>query len=450
MLGLGLACAFFILARPLERLVLRVIGLFVPRLAYFAARNVARSTERNTLISLMVLLSGVLPTFLATQTAISYADIETDIRLDMGAPAVVRIPWRFTGREAAPQHLLRPSVVSEEVQAVPGIEKAVGLTGDYEAQVRDAVQLREGWLRLVGVSGNLGDVLYEDLMVFAAGGPGALAQILADPTAVVISEGMAQGLAVPLGGSIRVRGEGLDHEEELTVVGVAQRLPGFEDVGRVRSRAMDGGTAFISLEGYRRLTTEPREALPGPNQPVLERVLASLSADADPSVVEAALHQALDRKHDVRIRLMESALKSAQSNQATEQVFLLVLTLLSFVTAVFGVFAVIYVTIYSRRREIGMMKAVGATSRELNGMLSVESIAITSSAALTGILAGTTMAYILRYIENALVERPQRFAVDTTVMPAIVVLVVAASIIGTVFSARRIITRKAVEILRMS
>ena len=75
------------------------------------------------------------------------------------------------------------------------------------------------------------------MMVFAAGGPDALTRILTDPTAVVISQGMAEGLAVPLGGTIKVQGEGLDHEEELTVVGIAQRLPGFPEVGRIRNQA---------------------------------------------------------------------------------------------------------------------------------------------------------------------------------------------------------------------
>ncbi len=133
-----------------------------------------------------------------------------------------------------------------------------------------------------------------------------------------------------------------------------------------------------------------------------------------------------------------------------QQALLLVLTLLSFVTAVFGVFAVIYVTIYARRREIGMMKAVGARNWELNGILSVESIAMALSAALSGILAGATMGYLLAFALNIAEQRPQRFAVDTTVMPFIVLLVTLASILGTIFSARRIVKRKAVEILRMS
>jgi ABC-type antimicrobial peptide transport system permease subunit len=83
-------------------------------------------------------------------------------------------------------------------------------------------------------------------------------------------------------------------------------------------------------------------------------------------------------------------------------------------------------------------------------MLSVESIAMTTSAALAGILAGSTMAYVITFVDNLNVQRPMQFAIDTTVMPFIIILVSLAAILGTVFSARRIIKRKAVEILRMS
>jgi len=147
---------------------------------------------------------------------------------------------------------------------------------------------------------------------------------------------------------------------------------------------------------------------------------------------------------------MDLELQRAREDQMFGQILLLVLTSISFITAVFGVFAVIYVTIYARRLEIGMMKAVGTRNWELNGMLTVESIAMTLSAALAGILAGTTMAYVFTYIDNAAAQRPQQFAIDTTVMPFIIITVTLAAILGTVFSARRIIKRKAVEILRMS
>jgi ABC-type antimicrobial peptide transport system permease subunit len=97
-----------------------------------------------------------------------------------------------------------------------------------------------------------------------------------------------------------------------------------------------------------------------------------------------------------------------------------------------------------------MMKAVGARKWELNGMLSVESIALTLSAALAGIIAGSTMAYMITFVDNVTAQRPQQFTIDTTVMPLIIIMVTLAGVLGTVFSARRIINRKAVEILRMS
>ncbi len=448
----GLVFVFFIFTRPLEKLILFLIGLISPRLTYFARRNVGRSTERNTLISLLVLFSGVLPSFLATQSAMDFANIETNVRLEMGAPVDIQTLTfsRLEGPEFDELSRLRPSFVSQELQTVPGIENAVGLTHEYRTQVSDVVGTRTGELTLVGVSGDLNEVLYEDMMIFTAGGPDALAQLLTDPTAVVISQGMADGLGVPLGGAIKVQGEGLDHEEALTVVGIAQRLPGFEKVGRVRNRATNGGTVFISLDGFRRVITDPREALPYEDDPILKRVLATLSAGSDPEMVDAALHKTFNREYDLWTRLMEVELQRAREEQRFVQVLLLVMTLLSFITAVFGVFAVIYVTIYARRQEIGMMKAIGVRNWELNGMLSVESITMTLSAALAGILAGSMMAYALSYVNNVSAQRPQQFTIDTTVMPFIIILVVVASILATMFSARRIIKHKAVKILRMS
>jgi ABC-type antimicrobial peptide transport system permease subunit len=96
-----------------------------------------------------------------------------------------------------------------------------------------------------------------------------------------------------------------------------------------------------------------------------------------------------------------------------------------------------------------MMKAFGMRTWELTGMLIIESIAMTLGAALAGIAAGTTMAYLSTVGEKVLQQQPYKLAVDTIVMPFIVVLVVLASMLGAAFSARRIVKHKAIEILRM-
>jgi putative ABC transport system permease protein len=142
-------------------------------------------------------------------------------------------------------------------------------------------------------------------------------------------------------------------------------------------------------------------------------------------------------------------LEENQRNQAMIQIFLLVLTMISFTTAVFGVFAVIYVSVYARRIEIGMLKAIGMKRRELTWMLNLESITMTLGAAMAGIVAGAVMSYIIFFGERFLTQRPKIFALDVTVIPFIVIMVVLASVLGSTFSAQRIVKKKAVEILRM-
>jgi putative ABC transport system permease protein len=169
-----------------------------------------------------------------------------------------------------------------------------------------------------------------------------------------------------------------------------------------------------------------------------------------PGEVVDGIAERFRQDYDIWIRSLEVQIEENQRNQAVQRIFLLVLTTISFTTAVFGVFAVIYVTIYARRIEIGMMKAMGMRRHELTGMLIVESITMTLGAALAGIAAGAAMGYISFYGERALSQRPAVFAFDTTVVPFIVIMVTLASILGAAFSARRIVTRRAVEILRMS
>ena len=447
----GFVLVFFMFTRPLEKLVILLTRLVWPRLTYFGEKNVGRSRQRNTLISLMVLVSGVLPSFLATQMAISYANIETDVRLNVGAPAKVRaiLPWELPA-DLRQLYLFKPSFVSQELGAIKGVDQMVGVTPGFGAQITDAIGVRGGDAQVVGVTGDLGQVLYHDMMVFTEGGPESLARLADDPHAIIISEGMAKGLAVPLGARLKLTGAGVDHEREMIVVGIVQRLPGFSGMGRITAQSMNGGKALVSLEAFRELSTDPTHSLPDPDAPALESVLAMIDPGVEPVDIETAIMRTLQPTHNLGSQFTDLRVERVYSDSKESQLWLIVLTLVSFITAVFGVFAVIYITIYSRRLEIGMLKAIGARKREINGMLSIESISMALGAALTGILSGASMAYLFSYVESAMAQRPYRFTVDTTVMPFVVVLVTLAALVGTLLSARRMIKRRAVEILRMS
>ncbi|MCB8943228.1 MAG: ABC transporter permease [Ardenticatenaceae bacterium] len=446
---LGLGLMFFITTVPFERVVLLIMGLVMPRLTYFARRNVGRGSLRNTLISLLVLFSGVLPSFLATQQAIFNADVETTTRMELGAPMSLRVFTFGATEEQIANSRLKPSFHTVDLSAVAGVEQTVGLTYGYGTRVSDSVGLRSAGATVVGVDGRLNDVLYTDFIEFVGGTPAALDEILNDPGAVVISEGLADYLSIPLGGLVKLTGEGLDHVVNGRVVGIARRIPGFENIGRSRTQAQLGSDILMSLAAFRELTTELNTPLPPPDNPILERVLGTHTTAIPAEEIQTNILEEFATGRNFWPQFVEINLEFNERNQASQRIFLLIMTVISFTTAVFGVFAVIYVTIFARRLEIGMMKAMGMRRRELTGMLIVESITMTLGAALAGIAAGASMGYIAGYGQRILQGMPLIFAMDTTVMPFIVIMVVFASVLGAAFSARRIVKKQAVEILRM-
>ena len=446
---LGVGLMFFITTIPFERLIMAISVLVAPRLAFFARRNVGRGQMRNTLISLMVLFSGVLPSFLATQVALNMANLETGVRLQMGAPVWMRVSTGSDPQLASLRYM-RPSFMDDELADVPGIDTTVGLSYGYGAQISDLVGMRHANVTVYGVSGRLREVLYPQEIAFSDGSAASLDELLIDPTAVIISEGLAEHLAVSSGGTILLTGEGLDHEMEVRVAGIVRRLPGFGNMGRSRNDAQWGSSDLLmSLEGFRRLTNDPLYPLPPADDPTLTRFLATLEPGADGQQVASDLRNRFGLKHGIRSRLAEVVIEQSRESENQQRVFLLILTGISFTTAVFGVFAVIYVNVYARRLEIGMMKAVGAQGWELTGMLVLESIAMTLSAGMAGIVAGTAMAYLFVLGNNLTSQQPTVFALDVTVTPFVVVMIVIASVISAVFSTRRIIRQKAIEILRM-
>jgi putative ABC transport system permease protein len=453
LLVLGMGLMFFIATVPLERLVLAIIKVISPRLTYFAERNVKRGEMRNTLISMLVLFSGVLPSFLATQVALENANVENSMRQNMGAPLDIQLAWWRGSLEELEDQQLSPSFLSDELATIPGILSAAGLTYEYETRISDEVGFKGAGVKVRGVVGPLEAITFAEMADFSQGElQDSFRQLHADPTAVIISDGLAQHLAVEQGGIVKLQGEGLDHILEARIVGIARRIPGVDGFGRSRLEAQNSAsTVLISGEGFRRLRTELNLALPPEDAGVLTNVKATVDPQADLDDLSQRLRDRFIDMEDFALwfRILDVQLERIKAEQAGGQIFLLALTVISFTTAVFGVFAVIYVTVYARRIEIGMMKAMGMKRHQLTGMLIIEAIVMTLGAALAGIAAGAAMGYVTFYSQRIVAQDHVNFAVDTTVIPFIVVMVVLASILGAAFSARRIVKKKAVEILRM-
>ncbi|MEO7703795.1 MAG: FtsX-like permease family protein, partial [Thermoflexales bacterium] len=87
---IGMSLVFLFVTTPLERVLVAIISVFTRSNAFFIGRYALRAKGRNSLISLMVVASAVLPCLLAAQLALTDANIETDSRFNRGADVTAR------------------------------------------------------------------------------------------------------------------------------------------------------------------------------------------------------------------------------------------------------------------------------------------------------------------------------------------------------------------------
>jgi ABC-type antimicrobial peptide transport system permease subunit len=255
-----------------------------------------------------------------------------------------------------------------------------------------------------------------------------------------------------------VQGEGIDHIVEMRVVGLIERLPGFEGFSR-NERNIRWGSAegLVSLDTYLRLVNDPTVkdtclsgvcSIAERDEPVIERILATTDEGADETQIVATLRKLLADRANVWVQSTAEDIRITEQEMRTGRIVMLAMAVLSFVTSIFGVFAVVYVAVYVRRLEIGMLKAIGMRRRELVGTFALESVLMTISSSLAGVTAGTVLGYVFYTSNNLMRNTPTQLTFDWMTIAAILVMVVLASVVSATLAARNIVRSKVTSILR--
>lgn len=450
----GAALVFFVVILPFERLLIWIAERLSPRAGYFIRRTVLRGKVRNTLIALMIVMSATLPSFLSTSLALEVANTDTDRRLSGGAafrispPAEVESFAGFGPPQSGVAGVFKSEIL-DEVRAEPAFAHIVALSRARTSQASDGVGLRDASVRVIGVDGDLRDVLYPEAIEMVEGADDAFVRLLEDPGAAIIGAGLATYFDVGVGDMLTLEGEGLDHDETVTVAGIAKRVGGVGTFSAKQTEVWSGQSAvLVGLTAFRRLDNDPSRGAPDPTKPLLSRLFAAPSAGINESDLTSDLRLRFATEDGLRITSTQETIDTIREESRTGQLFLIVLTALTSVLAVFGVFAVIYVSIYGRRGEIGMLKAMGATGRHLLRVFVGEAAIMTLSATLTGVTAGVLLAYALRISDAFSREVPTRFAMDPIVVPAMLTLMILASFISATVATHGYRKRPAIEIIR--
>jgi putative ABC transport system permease protein len=146
----------------------------------------------------------------------------------------------------------------------------------------------------------------------------------------------------------------------------------------------------------------------------------------------AALEEALTDFPNAKVQTREEFIDNQISALNSILNILYVLLALSVVVSFFGIVNTLVLTVFERTREIGMLRAIGMTRRQIRRMIRHESVITALIGAAIGIVLGIVLAALLIARVDFI-----DFTFPTAQVVVFVVAAIFVGIVAAVFPARR-------------
>lgn len=227
---------------------------------------------------------------------------------------------------------------------------------------------------------------------------------------VVVEEQTAAALKVQRGDTLRV----------MTVEG--DRAV-FRVLGVYRDPMMLSGIT-MSNAAYAALFPKPQTMM----------VVVAASPGADREVTQKAITAALAAIPTAEVQ--SAAQYKDETVKMVNQLLMLVYALLalSVVISLFGIVNTLILAVYERTREIGLLRAIGMSRRQVRATVRYESIITSVIGAIMGIVVGTVFAWV---VTTRFAGQGITFSIPYTQLLVFLVLAVAVGVIAAIFPARR-------------
>jgi putative ABC transport system permease protein len=392
LLFLGVAMLSSRLVRPIAAFV----GLPARRAGGAAGRlasgNAVRNPGRTAATAAALMIGIALVSFVATLTNGMKASNREAIEEQIVADYVVTSQDGYTPFVAAAGDALAESDVPEMVTSVrsdPG--KVDGVTTEVGGIEPDTIAraYRFDW---------------------SDGDDGVLATL--GTSKAVVSKNYAEDHDIEVGDVLKLRSTA-DRTAEVTVAGTFEPPPFYPLLESVN----------VSRELFDSLYDRPRNRWTWVN-------VAGGPTDESRARMEAALAGFPDTQLETREEWIDR--EDSDFNEFIS--FLYVMLTLAVFVSIFGMVNTLVLSVYERTREIGMLRAIGMTRRQIRRMIRQESVITALIGAALGLPLGIFLAAL---VNRALTEYDVRFSIPWLQLAVLTIVAIVIGILAAITPARR-------------
>jgi ABC-type antimicrobial peptide transport system permease subunit len=228
----------------------------------------------------------------------------------------------------------------------------------------------------------------------------------------VVSSNYAEDHDLSVGDVLTIRSTA-DRTADVTVVGTFEPAPFYPLLDSVN----------VSTELFDSLYDRPRN----------QRTLANVPGEpSDES--RAQMEEAISGFPDTQIETREEWIQREESDFNEFISFLYVMLTLAVFVSIFGMINTLVLSVYERTREIGMLRAIGMTRRQIRRMVRHESVITALIGAAIGLPLGIFLAAL---VNRALSEYDVSFSIPWLQLIVLTVVAIAIGILAAIAPARR-------------